>query len=100
MEYTVFLQQHENGGFVASVPAIPGCQSHGITEDEAIRNISVNIKKILRKTKIVRVTIDENGTLPQDPWDEVIVIFADDETFDDFQNEIKKYRRHKTAWTS
>jgi hypothetical protein len=44
MEYTVFLQLRESGGFVALVPAIPGCQSLGTTEEEAIRNISVNIK--------------------------------------------------------
>jgi predicted RNase H-like HicB family nuclease len=93
MEYTVFLQPFEGGGFIATVPAIPGCQSLGATEDEVIRNISVNIRDFLRKTKIVRVKIDEDGTLPQDPWDEVIGMFADDETFDDFQNEIRKYRK-------
>jgi len=93
MEYTVLVQPHENGGFIASVPAIPGCQSRGVTEDETIRNVSANIKNFLRKTKVVRVTIEENGTLPEDPWDEVIGMFADDETFDDFQKEIKKYRQ-------
>jgi len=93
MEYTVFLQPQENGGIVASVPTIPDCQSHGTTEDEAIRNISINIKNFLRKTKVVRIKVDDNGALPADPWDEVIGIFANDETFDDFQKEIKKYRR-------
>jgi predicted RNase H-like HicB family nuclease len=99
MEYTIFLQPRESGGFVASAPAIPGCQSHGTTEEEAIRNISVNIKDFLQKTKVVRIKVDGNGTLPEDPWDEVIGMFAGDETFDDFQNEIKKYRNHKTTWT-
>jgi hypothetical protein len=93
MEYTVFLQPHANGGFVASVPAIPGCQGLGETEDEAIHNISANIKDFLRKAKIVRLNVDENGALSQDPWDDIIGMFNHDETFDDFQNEIKKYRR-------
>ena len=98
MEYTVFLQPHESGGFVASVPAIPGCRSIGTTEEEAIRSIAVNIKDFLSKTKIVRVKVEENGHptgegLPEDPWNEMIGIFADDETFDDFQGEIKKYRQ-------
>jgi len=93
MEYTVFLQPHTTGGFVASVPAIPDCQSLGATEDEAIRNISINIKDFLRKTKIIRLSVDENGSLSKDPWDDVIGMFDDDETFDDFQNEIAKYRQ-------
>jgi len=93
MEYTVLVQPHENGGFIASVPAIPGCYSHGATEDETIRNVRTNIKDFLHKTKIVRITVEENGNLPEDPWAEVIGMFADDETFDDFQKEIKKYRK-------
>ena len=93
MEYTVFLQPHTAGGFVASAPAIPDCQSRGATEDEAIRNIPMNIQDFLRKTKIIRVSVDENGSLSKDPWDDVIGMFKDDETFDEFQNEIAKYRQ-------
>jgi hypothetical protein len=93
MEYTVFLQPHADGGFVASAPAIPGCQTLGATEEEALRKISANIRDFLRKTKIVRLNVDENGALSQDPWDDVIGMFNDDETFDDFQNEIKQYRQ-------
>jgi len=92
MEYTVFLQPHTTGGFVASVPAIPDCQSLGATEDEAIRNLRMNIQDFLRKTKIIRVSVDENGSLSKDPWDDIIGMFNDDETFDDFQNEVAKYR--------
>ncbi len=93
MEYTVLVQPDEGGGFIASVPAIPGCHSRGATEDETIRNVSVNIKDFLRKTKIVRISVEENGNLPEDPWDEIIGAFANDETFDDFQKQIKKYRK-------
>jgi hypothetical protein len=93
MEYTVFLQPHASGGFIATVPAIPGCQSIGATEEEAVSNVTINIKDFLRKTKIIRITVDENGSLSQDPWNEVIGIFVDDETFEDFQSEIKKYRK-------
>ena len=92
MEYTVFLQPHTTGVFVASVPAIPDCQILVATEDEAILNILMNIQDFLRKTKIIRVSVDENGSLSKDPWDDVIGMFNDDETFDEFQNEIAKYR--------
>lgn len=39
MRYTVVLEQERDGGFVAIVPALPGCVSQGDTRDEAIDNI-------------------------------------------------------------
>jgi predicted RNase H-like HicB family nuclease len=39
MRYTVLLEPEEDGGFVASVPALPGCISQGDTRDEALANI-------------------------------------------------------------
>jgi predicted RNase H-like HicB family nuclease len=39
MRYTVVLEREEDGGFVASVPALPGCVSQGDTRAEALKNI-------------------------------------------------------------
>jgi predicted RNase H-like HicB family nuclease len=39
MAYTVVLERELDGGFVASVPALPGCISQGDTRDEALANI-------------------------------------------------------------
>jgi predicted RNase H-like HicB family nuclease len=39
MRYTVVLEQESDGGFVASVPALPGCVSQGDTRPEALDNI-------------------------------------------------------------
>lgn len=39
MRYTVILQRERDGGYVASVPALPGCVSQGDTREEALRNI-------------------------------------------------------------
>ena len=39
MKYTVVLEQEQDGGYVASVPALPGCVSQGDSRDEALRNI-------------------------------------------------------------
>jgi len=39
MRYTVLLVQEDDGGFVAKVPALPGCVSQGDTRDEALTNI-------------------------------------------------------------
>jgi predicted RNase H-like HicB family nuclease len=39
MRYTVILEQEPDGGYVATVPALPGCVSQGDTRDEAMKNI-------------------------------------------------------------
>ncbi len=39
MRYTVVLEREEDGGFVATVPALPGCVSQGDTRPEALENI-------------------------------------------------------------
>ncbi len=39
MRYTVVLEREEDGGFVASVPALPGCVSQGDTRAQALKNI-------------------------------------------------------------
>jgi predicted RNase H-like HicB family nuclease len=39
IRYPVILEQEADGGFVASVPALPGCVSQGNTREETIGNI-------------------------------------------------------------
>lgn len=44
--YTVLLTPEE-GGYVATVPALPGCNTEGDTLEEAIRNAQEAIKLYL-----------------------------------------------------
>ena len=39
MRFTVVLEREEDGGFVASVPALPGCVSQGDSRDQAMQNV-------------------------------------------------------------
>lgn len=39
MKYRVFIEQDEDGVFVAEVPSLPGCISQGPTRAEATANI-------------------------------------------------------------
>jgi predicted RNase H-like HicB family nuclease len=39
MRYTVILEREQDGGFVAHIPALPGCVSQGDTRQEALENI-------------------------------------------------------------
>jgi len=38
-DFKVLLEPDENGGYVVSCPALPGCYTQGDTIDEALENI-------------------------------------------------------------
>jgi len=44
MKYTVVLEKDPTGGFVATVPALPGCVSQGETREETLANIQEAIE--------------------------------------------------------
>jgi predicted RNase H-like HicB family nuclease len=44
MRYTVVLEQEQDGGYIATVPALPGCISQGDTRGEAVSNIREAIR--------------------------------------------------------
>jgi predicted RNase H-like HicB family nuclease len=46
MKFTVAMYQSEEG-FSICVPALPGCWSQGVTEDEALANIADAIREYL-----------------------------------------------------
>ena len=39
MQYAVILEQESDGGYVANIPALPGCVSQGDTREEVMANI-------------------------------------------------------------
>ena len=39
MRWTVALEQEANGGFVVTVPALPGCVSQGDSRQQALENV-------------------------------------------------------------
>jgi predicted RNase H-like HicB family nuclease len=51
MKYTVVLQRENDGGYVATVPALPGCVSQGETREEALRNVEEAMELYLEDVK-------------------------------------------------
>lgn len=47
LKYRVLLEPEEEGGFVAEVPALPGCVSEGATRAEALENVKEAIEGYL-----------------------------------------------------
>jgi predicted RNase H-like HicB family nuclease len=48
MLYRVYLEQDEDGVFVATCPALPGCVSQGRTRAEAIDNVREAIEGYIK----------------------------------------------------
>ena len=48
MKYRVYLEQDEDGIFVATCPSLPGCVSQGQTRSEAAANIREAIEAYLK----------------------------------------------------
>lgn len=51
MKYRVYLEQDEDGVFVAHCPALPGCISQGRTRSEATENIREAIEGYLKSLR-------------------------------------------------
>lgn len=51
LKYTVIFEPAEEGGYVVSVPALPGCLTEGDTFEEAVKMIKDAIKGYLAVSK-------------------------------------------------
>ncbi len=51
MRYTVILQKEEDGGYVGTVPVLPGCVSQGDSREEALKNIEEAIEVYLEDVR-------------------------------------------------
>ena len=58
--YTVILEKDEDGIYIATVPALKGCHSHGATKKEAMENIKEAIELYLE------CLVEDNVVFPED----------------------------------
>ena len=59
--YSVYYEQAPEGGFVAFVPALPGCHTQGETLEETERNVKEAIALYLESLVAHGETIPEEG---------------------------------------
>jgi len=73
-EYTIFLREAEEGGFIAEVPALPGCITQGETLEETIAHvkdaIDLYIQTLIDRKRPVpkeksNVIVRIKGTIPR-----------------------------------
>lgn len=61
LNFRVLIEQDENGVFVASVPALPGCHTQGDSYEESLKNIKEAIElclEVAEKDKSYRTKAD------------------------------------------
>jgi predicted RNase H-like HicB family nuclease len=63
MKYTVILEREADGGYVASVPLLPGCISQGDTREEALANIREAIELYLEDCRAEGDPVPEEDSL-------------------------------------
>jgi predicted RNase H-like HicB family nuclease len=61
MRQAILFPDHEDGGWVAEVPSLPGCISQGETREEAIQNIRDAIETWIEGAKQVGMSIPEDA---------------------------------------
>ena len=59
MGYTAILQREPDGGYVVTVPVLPGCVSQGDTREEALRNIREAIELYIEDCIAAGETVPE-----------------------------------------
>ncbi len=70
MQYRIFIEQDEDGVFVAECPSLPGCISQGKTRSEALQNIRDAIKGYLESLR------KHNEPIPPPTTEEIIEVLA------------------------
>ena len=70
MRYTVVLEQESDGGFVASVPTLPGCVSQGDSRVQALDHIREAIELYVEDCR------DAADPIPTDAGKEFVEVEA------------------------
>jgi predicted RNase H-like HicB family nuclease len=68
MKFRVLIEQDEDGVFVATVPALPGCATQGPTRAEALKNVQEAIEVYLESLR------DHGDPIPPSIGEEIIEV--------------------------
>ncbi len=94
---TILISPTEKG-FSATVLNLPGCVVEAATKDEAIEKAKAAAEALLARSDIVQIEINggagHNGDALQNSF---ALMWANDETFDDFLSALKAYRAQLNA---
>lgn len=70
MRFTVMLEREADGGFVAIVPALPGCVSQGDSRENALENVRAAIEAYIEDCR------DSGEAVPTEVGREIVTVEA------------------------
>jgi len=94
VQYQVLVQNMPDGLFTAVVSGVPDVVAEGATVEEALNNAKTLLKERLATSRLFTIEVEEAPAgVVANPWLETHGVLRDDTTFDDWVEEIAKYRR-------
>jgi tRNA(fMet)-specific endonuclease VapC len=94
MQYQVLVQNLPDGLFSAFVIGVPDVVAEGATVEEVLNNAKTLLKERLATSRLFTIEVeDAPAGVVANPWLETHGVLRDDTTFDDWVEEIAKYRR-------
>jgi predicted RNase H-like HicB family nuclease len=93
MQYQVLVQNLPDGLFSAFVIGVPDVVAEGATVEEALSNAKTLLEERLATSKLFTIEVEAPAGVVSNPWLETHGVLRDDATFDDWVEEIAKYRR-------
>ncbi len=98
MQYQVLVQNLPEGLFSAFVVGIPDIIAEGRTLEETLNKAKALLEERLAVARLFTIEVEEAPAgVSANPWLETHGVLRDDPTFDDWVEEIVKYRREVDA---
>ncbi len=91
MTLSIFVQPKSDNGYLASVLGWPDFIVEGVTKEDALAKIKIELDQRLTLGEIVRLQYEPQQA--SHPWMKFAGMWKDDSTFDDFLEEIRQYRK-------
>jgi predicted RNase H-like HicB family nuclease len=93
MQYQVLVENLPDGLFSALVIGVPDVVAEGATVEEALNNAKTLLEERLATSRLFTIEVEAPAVVAANPWLETHGVLRDDATFDDWVDEIAKYRR-------
>ncbi|HMV48370.1 MAG TPA: hypothetical protein PLD20_08825 [Blastocatellia bacterium] len=93
MEYHILVEKQPNNGYVATALGWPDCTGAGETREQAVVQAQAAVADRLTHGELLQVKVEAPQSATEfDPWEAMIGRFADDPTWDEFQEELRRIR--------
>ncbi|MDX2043679.1 MAG: hypothetical protein SF097_20855 [Acidobacteriota bacterium] len=93
MDYQILVEKQPHNGFIATALGWPDCVGAGETKAEAVVKVQTAVAERLAHGELLQAQVDVLSPVAVvDPWEAMAGRFADDPTWDEFEEELRRIR--------